>query len=106
VIPVSSVSARVLIGGSVVDIHGVPVGRIEDLIVDLRTGSIAYAALSVERSLLGNGQTGRVVLPWSALLLDWVENRVENTFTLDVDTDLLRKTGVFAYYTYPTCTPC
>jgi sporulation protein YlmC with PRC-barrel domain len=102
VISVSSASARVLIGESVVDIHGVPVGRIEDLIVDLRTGSIAYAALSVERSLLGNGQSGRVVLPWSVLLLDWVEN----TFTLDVDTDVLRETGVFAYYTYPTCTPC
>ncbi len=101
-ISVSSASARVLIGGSVVDIHGVPVGRMEDLIVDLRTGSIAYAVLSLERSQPGNGQTARVVLPWSVLLLD----RVENTFTLDVDTDLLRETGVFAYYTYPTCAPC
>jgi sporulation protein YlmC with PRC-barrel domain len=97
-----TVSTQVLIGTPVVDIHNVRVGRIEHLIIDLHTGRVADVVLSLEESLLSNGRPGRVTLPWNVLLRDWVDN----TFSLDVDTDLLRETGFFAYYTYPSYAPC
>ncbi len=89
---VISASTRALIGAPVVDIHRVRVGKIEDLIIDLRTGRIAYAALSLESHLPGSGRPGCVLLPWNALILDGVEN----TFTLDMDPDLLQEMGLFA----------
>jgi hypothetical protein len=58
--------------------------------------------LSLEQSLRRNGRPSFVVLPWKVLLLD----RLENTFVLDVDTDLFRETGLFAYYAYPSRAPC
>ncbi len=85
-----SASTRVLIGAPVVDIHNAVIGKIEDLIVDLRSGCMAYAVLSLEHSLPRNGRPGSVVLPWNRLVLD----RAENTFTLDVDTDLLQETDL------------
>jgi sporulation protein YlmC with PRC-barrel domain len=97
-----SASTQVLIGAEVVDINDTVIGKVEDLLLDLGSGSIVYAVLSLESDHLGNGCPGRVVLPWNALILD----RVENTFTLDVDIDLLQESGVFAYYTYPRCAPC
>jgi hypothetical protein len=57
-----------------VDIDNVQIGKIEDLIIDLRTGCIGYAVLSLEPSRRVNGRPGSVVLPWSALILDREEN--------------------------------
>jgi sporulation protein YlmC with PRC-barrel domain len=102
VISVPTVSTQVLIGAPVVDIHDVRVGRIEHLIIDPHTGRVDNVILSLEESLVSNGRPDRVILPWSVLLRDWVDN----TFALDVDTDLLQETGFFAYYTYPSCAPC
>jgi sporulation protein YlmC with PRC-barrel domain len=101
-ISIRTVSTEDLIGAPVVDIQNVRVGRIKNLIVDLCTSCITAAVLSLEQSLVCNARPGCVVLPWKVLLLD----RVDHTFVVDVDTDLLRETGHFAYYTYPSCAPC
>ena len=45
-------STEVLIGAPVVDIYNLRVGRIDQLIVDLRTGCITSAVVCLEPSLL------------------------------------------------------
>lgn len=61
-------AASTLIGNRVVTADGDHVGRISDIMLDVRSGRIAYAMLS-SGSFFGLGD-GVHAIPWSALTLD------------------------------------
>jgi hypothetical protein len=54
------VAAELLEGGRVVTQEGRTLGRIEDVMVDLQSGAIAYALLEAE-------DAGRYAVPWKVL---------------------------------------
>ena len=83
-------------GYRVVDTNGDDLGRIEDLIVDLDNGRIAYAALSLGGFL---GMSDKLfAVPWQSL--SPMPN--EQAFTLDVPRDVLEKAEGFDKDKYPT----
>lgn len=61
-------AAATLDGNKVVTIDGEHVGKISDIMLDVRTGRIAYAVLS-EGGFLGVGTTLHAI-PWGALTLN------------------------------------
>jgi sporulation protein YlmC with PRC-barrel domain len=61
-------AADTLEGNQVVTSDGEDVGKISDIMLDVRSGRIAYAVLS-EGGFLGMGTTLHAI-PWSALTLD------------------------------------
>lgn len=77
-------SAETLKGDKVVDGMGEKLGMLEDLMIDLDRGSIAYAVLSVG-GLLGVGDK-LFAIPWSAIQVDTAEKRL----VLNVPKDLLK----------------
>lgn len=64
-------AAATLDGNKVVTSDGEDVGKISDIMLDVRGGRIAYAVLS-EGGFLGMGSTLHAI-PWSALTLDTAE---------------------------------
>ncbi|MEO6030627.1 MAG: PRC-barrel domain-containing protein [Burkholderiaceae bacterium] len=69
-----------LLGEAVVDREGQGVGTIDDLLVDRKSGCIAYAVMV--RGVFSGGEAERqLVLPWSALHFDAAQRR----YLLDVD---------------------
>ena len=81
--------ATKLTGDSVVNVQGEHLGKIEELMLDLDRGCVAYAVLSFG-SILGMG--GKYfALPWSALTVDTIEKRV----VLNVTKDILEKAPGF-----------
>jgi sporulation protein YlmC with PRC-barrel domain len=107
-----ALSATSLIGDGVVNTSGEDLGKIEDLMIDIQSGRVAYAVLSFG-GFLGLGDKF-FALPWEAMTLD--TNR--KVFVLNVDKDVLEKapgfdknnwpqtgdsdwlTGVYEYYGY------
>ena len=63
-----TLGARTLIGDPVVDRTGKDIGRIEELMVDVTTGRVAYAVLSFG-GFMGIGNK-LFALPWSAVTVD------------------------------------
>lgn len=61
-------AASTLKGTTVVSSDGADVGNISDIMIDVRSGRIAYAVLS-EGGFLGMG-TSLHAIPWNALTLD------------------------------------
>ncbi|EUC20656.1 PRC-barrel domain protein [Burkholderia sp. BT03] len=61
-------AAATLDGNKVVTADGEHVGKISDIMLDVRSGRIAYAVLS-EGGFLGMGTTLHAI-PWSALTLN------------------------------------
>jgi sporulation protein YlmC with PRC-barrel domain len=82
-------SASTLIGNQVRNPEGERLGRIEDIVIDLDAGRIAYAVLSFG-GFLGIGDK-LFALPWSALALD----QEAEEFVLDVDKDMLKRAPGF-----------
>jgi sporulation protein YlmC with PRC-barrel domain len=76
-------------GDKVVNPAGEDLGKIEELMIDLKDGRVAYAVLSFGGFLgIGNKLFG---IPWNALSL-----RVhENAFLLDIPKDMLKKAEGF-----------
>src|ERR1700757_1204850 len=64
-------AATTLNGDKVMSSDGEHVGKIADLMLDVRSGRIAYAVLSTG-GFLGLGNTLHAI-PWSALTLDAIE---------------------------------
>lgn len=105
-------SASTMMGDSVRNPQGEDLGKVEDLVVDLDAGCIAYAVLSFGRYL--GRRDKHFAVPWEALriapherrvVLDISKERLENApgFAKDnwpktVDREWLR--GVYAYYGY------
>ncbi len=72
--PTRVLSASTITGDTVVNAKAEKLGKIEDLMIDLERGTVAYAVLSFG-GMLGMG--GKFfAIPWSALRVDTVEKRV------------------------------
>ena len=79
------VGSATLAGSDVRNPAGESLGKIEDLMIDLSRGRVAYAILSFG-GLFGVG--GKFfILPWSALVFDGKRNE----FILDIDREVLEK---------------
>ena len=71
--------AETLIGSDVYNKKGEDLGDIKEIMLDMRTGRVAYAVLSFGGFL---GMGGKLfAVPWTALVLDTENKR----FALDVD---------------------
>ncbi len=88
-------SASTLAGDKVVDTAGEKLGKLEDLMIDLDRGTIAYAVLSVG-GVLGMGDK-LFAIPWQALRLVTDEHR----FVLDVDKTVLEHAPGFDKRNWP-----
>jgi sporulation protein YlmC with PRC-barrel domain len=82
-------STTVVIGDSVVNRTGENLGKIEELMLDLETGRVAYAVLSFG-GFLGMGEK-LFAIPFEALKLDATREH----FTLDVTKDKLKNAPGF-----------
>jgi len=76
-------SATTMIGNGIKNLEGEDLGKLEELMMDLNTGRIAYAVISFG-GVLGIGNK-LFAVPWEALRLDTNDHK----FLLDVDKDTL-----------------
>jgi sporulation protein YlmC with PRC-barrel domain len=88
-------AASTLTGNKVVNVQNEDLGTIEDLMIDIESGRIAYAVLSFG-GFLGLGDK-LFAIPWSALKLDAVEKR----FVLNVSKELLEEAPGFDKRNWP-----
>jgi sporulation protein YlmC with PRC-barrel domain len=77
-------AAATLDGNKVMSSDGEHVGKISDIMLDVRGGRVAYAVLS-EGGFLGMGTTLHAI-PWSALTLD----TDEKCFRVDITADQIK----------------
>jgi hypothetical protein len=89
--------ASTLTGDAVVDPHGEPLGRVEEIMLDVPSGRIAYAVLSMQDAPQ-EGARKLFAVPWLALTLDSERRR----FILDVDRERLRQAPGFDPQRWPT----
>jgi sporulation protein YlmC with PRC-barrel domain len=88
-------SASTLAGNSVRNAAGEDVGKIDEIMIDVPTGRVAYAVLSFGGILrMGNKL---FAVPWSALKLD----EDEKCFILNVDKQTLEKAPGFDKNNWP-----
>lgn len=83
------ISAANIKGNKVRSHDGETVGKIEDVMIDTATGSVAYAVVSFG-GLLNMGEK-LVAIPWPALLLD----SEKKEFEMNIHKDLLVKAPGF-----------
>lgn len=83
-------------GETVVNGQGETLGEVEEIMLDVRSGRIAYALMSVG-GFLGVGEKYFAV-PWSALTLDTGHKH----FVLDVDKDRLKNAHGFDKDDWPS----
>jgi sporulation protein YlmC with PRC-barrel domain len=89
-------AAATLDGNNVVSSDGEDVGKISDIMLDVRSGRIAYAVLS-EGGFLGMGSNLHAI-PWSALTLDTEDKR----FVVDIPAQRLKDDPGFDKDHWPT----
>ena len=82
-------AAETLAGDSVVNRDGEDLGTLEHIMIDVRSGRVAYAVLSFG-GFLGMGDK-LFAIPWSALRIDPPNHR----FILDVDKETLKNAPGF-----------
>jgi len=80
-----TLGATTLIHDKVVNLNGERVGKIEELMIDVTTGRVAYAVLSFGGFLGFGGKLFAV--PWSALTVDESQKR----FVINVQRESLEK---------------
>jgi sporulation protein YlmC with PRC-barrel domain len=91
----NALSASTIIGDSVVNTRGEDLGKIEEIMLDINSGSVAYAVLSFG-GFLGLGDK-LFAIPWSALTLDEANER----FVLDIDKETLKNAPGFDKDNWP-----
>ncbi len=74
------------------------VGEIKDLMIDIESGEIVYAVLSVDSGFLGMGSK-YFALPWQSFELDTVE---EKAIVMGVDKEKLKNSPGFDKDHWPT----
>jgi sporulation protein YlmC with PRC-barrel domain len=89
-------AAATLDGDKVISSDGEHVGKISDIMLDVRNGRIAYAVLS-EGGFLGMGSNLHAI-PWSALTLD----TDEKCFVVDIPAQRLKDDPGFDKDHWPT----
>ncbi len=87
--------ADTLVGEDVYNTNDEDLGDIKEIMIDMRSGRIAYAVLSFG-GVLGMGDK-LFAVPWSALILDTVNKR----FTLNIDKDRLESAPGFDKDAWP-----
>lgn len=87
--------ADTLIGNDVCNPAYEPLGTVKEIMLDMRSGQVAYAVLSFG-GFLGMGEK-LFAVPWSALVLDTKNKR----FVLDVDKDRLENAPGFDASDWP-----
>jgi sporulation protein YlmC with PRC-barrel domain len=92
---VSVLSAGTLIGTPVTNLEGEDLGHIEEIMLDLATGSVAYVVVSFG-GLLGVGNK-LFAIPWQSLQID----QDEETAVLDVDRSTLENAPGFDRDNWP-----
>lgn len=90
-----------LIGMQVKNLEGKEIGKIEDLLVDIRDGRVGYGILSFG-GILGIGDK-LFPVPWRELTLKFEEN--EAFLVADISKDFLDKAPGFARNEWPDMTP-
>ncbi|HUG28306.1 MAG TPA: PRC-barrel domain-containing protein [Gemmatimonadales bacterium] len=90
-----TLSSSSLTGDTVVDAAGEKLGTIDDLMIDLDRGSVAYAVLSVG-GLFGMGDK-LFAIPWDALRLDTNEKQ----FVLNINKEKLENAEGFDKDNWP-----
>lgn len=91
-------SATTLIKNAVKNPQGENLGEIEDFMIDLTSGRIAYAVLSFG-GFLGIGDK-LFAIPWEAMTLD----TEEKCFVLNVDKEILKEAPGFDKDNWPATT--
>jgi sporulation protein YlmC with PRC-barrel domain len=91
-------SASTLAGDTVVNGKGEDIGKIDEIMLDIPSGQVAYAVLSFG-GFLGMGDK-LFAIPWSRLTVD--ENR--KVFILDVDKETLENAPGFDKNHWPDMT--
>jgi sporulation protein YlmC with PRC-barrel domain len=82
-------SASTMIGDEVRNVEGEDLGNLEEIMIDIDSGSIAYAVLSFGGFL---GMPNKLfAIPWDALTLD----PDEKVFIIDVDKETLENAPAF-----------
>lgn len=89
-------AADTLEGDDVVNMQGENLGNIKDIMIDVRSGKVAYAVLS-SGGFLGIGDK-LFAIPWGALTLD----ADRKCFVLDVDKEKLKAAPGFDKDHWPT----
>lgn len=90
-----ALSATSLIGDRVVNLQGEDIGKIEEIMIDINTGRVAYAVLSFG-GILGIGNK-LFAVPWASLTVD-LENK---RFVMDAHKDLLERAPGFDKDNWP-----
>jgi sporulation protein YlmC with PRC-barrel domain len=90
-----TLSASSLSGDKVVDTRGEKIGKIEDIMIDVVDGKVAYAVLSFG-GFLGLGDK-LFALPWSALEVDEVNKNI----VVDVSKEFLENAPGFDKDNWP-----
>ncbi len=88
-------SATSLIGDDVYNLQTEDLGDVKEIMLDMRTGKVAYAVLSFG-GFLGMGEK-LFAVPWAALTLDTVNKRM----TLDVNKERLESAPGFDSDNWP-----
>jgi sporulation protein YlmC with PRC-barrel domain len=91
----NTLTAKTLIGNSVKNERKEDLGTIEDFMLDLRTGRVAYAVLSFG-GFLGMGDK-LFAVPWSAMTLD----TDDHVFILNVPKERLKQAPGFDKDAWP-----
>lgn len=92
----SALSASTLIGDSVKNTEGEDLGKIEEIMIDVDHGRIAYAVLSFG-GFLGIGNK-LFAVPWGTMTLD-VE---DEAFVVDIDKETLEEAPGFDKDNWPS----
>jgi sporulation protein YlmC with PRC-barrel domain len=88
-------SASAMIGDEVRNVEGEDLGNVEELMIDVESGCIAFAVLSFGGFM---GVSDKLfAIPWDALTLD----REEKVFILDIDTETLQNAPGFDKNRWP-----
>lgn len=90
--------ADTLLGNDVFNAQDEDLGDIKEIMLDMRSGKIAYVVMS-SGGLLGIGEK-LFAVPWQALQLDTVHRR----FVLDVDKERLQSAPGFGAHAWPDMT--
>lgn len=91
-------SASTIIGDQVVNPQGEDLGKLEEIMLDLDTGQVAYAVLSFG-GFLGMGDK-LFAIPWEAMMVDEEHERL----ILDIDKETLKNAPGFDKDNWPMTT--
>lgn len=98
-----SASCKEMDGWDIVDPQGEKVGSFDDVMLDLQSGRIAYAVISLSGGFLGMGGKD-VAVPWDALSVESAEEFTEETphrMILNIPKDQLENAPAFNESEWP-----